>query len=806
MLLRKRPALAGLSLLAALAACHDREPLGPGPEPGLPVNLALLQCDVVVASGRVSCSSTPNTGGAQGLIVGSQGTHVFLEATNHQFVAGDNVFSIDVTVQNLLAQALGTTDGTTLDSLGVRVFFYQEPMASDGSGRSVSVVNHTGTAFFTSAGQKYFQYDQILGENQTSDPATWEFAVDPLLTTFRFQVFVAAAVQFPDGYIDVTPPADTVTEGGTVPFVPQVRNAVGDPLPDQSVTWSTSDSAIATVDPQGIVTAVAPGAAVITATQGSRSGSAALAVCPGLAVGEAYVVADLNATPSLCLAQGEYTVVPVNTSDADTIPLGVTGAGITPVAGDPTPVRMPAGGPLLDAPRPQPDHAFERRLRQTERRELGGRVPAAGGGRRDGPRYAITPGLPAVGALMSLNVETDFACSTPDTRTGRVMAVGTHVIVMADTTNPAGGLTAADYQALADSFDQRIYLTLTGVFGTPSDRDGNGRVIAFYTRAVNELTPPGSGAYVGGFFFARDLYPASSCPSSNVGEMFYMLAADPSGVVNGNARDVDFVKRVTLPTLAHELEHLLNASRRMWVNPSWNGQFEETWLDEGLAHVAEELMFYQGAGLAPGADLDAADLFDAAVQDAFFKYAESNFGRLRQWLLAPESDGPFEGNDDGLATRGSTWAFLRYAADRRGGAQSAFWSSLLNTGNTGVANLQAVLGTDPRPWFRDFSAAMYADNAFGAVSPPASYTQPSWNFRDLYSNLDYIPGAGCSCAYELADRNPANGVAESFVLIPGGGSAYLRMGVSAGAFAGVTVRSGSVPPPGTVRLVVIRRK
>jgi hypothetical protein len=209
--------------------------------------------------------------------------------------------------------------------------------------------------------------------------------------------------------------------------------------------------------------------------------------------------------------------------------------------------------------------------------------------------------------------------------------------------------------------------------------------------------------------------------------------------------------------------------------------------------------------VAPRSNLDASGVFDAAqVQDAFFRYADDNYARLRQWLLSPHTNGPFQDDSD-LATRGAIWAFLRYAADRRGGTESTFWYSLVNTGNTGTANLQAVLGTDPLPWFRDFGAAMYADDMAGG-SPQAVYTQPSWNFRSVYASLDYDPGQGCSCIYPLVPRNPANGVAESFTLSNGGGAAYLRMRVATSAFAGLTVRSGGATPPSTVRLAIIRRQ
>ncbi|HEX2079554.1 MAG TPA: Ig-like domain-containing protein [Longimicrobium sp.] len=791
-------------LLLSGAACQDGDPVGP-PDWEPTVQLAQLECTVTVAGGEMKCASlAPGVGDGDGLIVGGQGTRVFLQATNH--ASGAGTFSIDVTVENLIPQALGTTDGVNKHADAVRIFFYEEPTAADGSGLPVAVANHHGTDIFTTSGQKYFKYDQILLRNQTSEPVNWQFTVAPGLASFRFSVLVAAAVQYPNGWIDVTPAADTMAEGGTQPLTAVVRNAVGDVIAGQTVSWGTSDGDIATVSASGLVTGVGPGTATITATSGVRSGTATVAVCPVLALGQVYV-ADMPAGESLCLSgDAQYTVVPVNTATAGSIALQVTGAGIVSPTEPPSPALFPGGARLAVGSGPRPDYDFERRLRQMERRDLPGRDPNAGVIGETGPRLAITPGVPAVGALMSLNVETDNACSTFDTRTGRVMAVGTRVIVIADTTNPSGGLTAGDYAAIADSFDTRIHPVVTGAFGTPSDRDNNQRVIAFYTRAVNELTPPASGAYVGGFFFSRDLRSAADCPTSNVGEMFYMLAADPSGVVNGNKRDIDFIMDVTFGTLAHEYQHLINASRRMLVNTPWNGQLEEIWLDEGLAHIAEELMFYAGAGVGPRSNLEAAALFDGAqAQTAFFRYAEANYARLRRWLLSPHTNGPFQ-NDGDLATRGAIWAFLRYAADRRGGTESTFWNSLVNTGNTGLANLQAVVGTDPLPWFRDFGAAMYADDMAPGGSPQAIYTQPSWNFRDVYANLDYDPGPDCDCIYPLVPGNLTNGVAESVTLSNGGAAAYLRLRVVSSAFAGITVHSGGATPPATVRLAVIRRQ
>ena len=805
MITSPRLARAGLLLLAALAACDRGEPLAPTPRPAEPLNLAQLACTVTVATGAMECRSpTPSTGEASGLIVGGpNGQYVQLTVGSHEYTPLDSLYTIGVTVQNLIYQALGTTDGTTADADGVRIFFGEEPQGTAGALVPVPLVNEE-RGMITEADQAYFQYAGLLQPNQTSASLPWQFKVPAEVTRFAFVVYVSAAVQYPDGVVHVTPPADSLLAGNTVQLTASPVDAEGDAV-GGSVSWGTSDAGIATVDGSGLVTGVAPGTVTITATSGVRSGTATLAVCPNLALGGVYT-ADMPAGAGFCLGAGEYVVVPVNTAEGSSVALGVTGAGIVPVSGAPTPLRLPAGGPRLStARRPAPDDAWETRLRQRERREVAGRLPSTGRRRAPGgPRFAITPGVPAVGALMDLNVETDNACSTFDTRTGRVMAVGTRVIVMADTLNPAGGLSAADYAAIADSFDAVIWPTVTGVFGEPADVDGNGRVIAFSTRAVNELTPPGSGSFVGGFFFSRDLLDPVDCLTSNDGEMFYMLAADPAGTVNGNARSVSFIMDQTFGTLAHEFEHLINASRRMHVNTPWNGLLEEVWLNEGLAHISEELVFYARAGLAPGANLGVAQIGDGGVvQASFFRYAESNFGRLRQWLLSPHASGAFQGDDD-LSTRGAAWAFLRYASDRDPSTESAFFGGLLNTDDTGLDNLQAALGTDPLPWFRDFSAAMYADDA--GLGAAAVYTQPSWNFRDLYAALDYDPGPTCSCAYQLAVRNPSNGVTESFTLSNGGASAYVRMGVPASAFAGVTVLSGGSTPPATVRVAVIRRE
>jgi hypothetical protein len=119
------------------------------------------------------------------------------------------------------------------------------------------------------------------------------------------------------------------------------------------------------------------------------------------------------------------------------------------------------------------------------------------------------------------------------------------------------GVSGSGKSSLA--FDTLVAPVNELAFGTPTDIDHNGRVVIFFTRAVNELTPSGAAFYYGGFFHPRDLLPrrrdgVTYCEGSNEGEMFYMFVPDPDGVVNGNIRRRGFVDSVTVGTIAHEYE------------------------------------------------------------------------------------------------------------------------------------------------------------------------------------------------------------------------------------------------------------
>jgi predicted small lipoprotein YifL len=617
--------------------------------------------------------------------------------------------------------------------------------------------------------------------------------------------------------VRVAPDERTLAVGESVQLRALVTGTDNLAVTGAAVAWSSDAAGVASVDARGVVQGVAPGTTTIRGRAGEREGSVRVSVAaappacdqPGavrsLAVGEAVTLGGV-AAPRWCLDGGaagrEYVMVPFNSADvgAASMAFEVQTQNTVPV-GAASPSLAPSRA-WLRAPGLTPDRAWETRLRERSARELAPLVPAARAARRAAgrPALALETANARVGDELRINASTE-GCSAADLRTGRVAAVTQRAIVVADVDNPAGGLTDAEYREMGLAFDTLVYPVDVQHFGEPGDLDENGKVVIFYTRAVNELTPPGSGSYVAGFFFARDLFPTrgsdglQGCQSSNYAEMFYMLAPDPAGEVNNNPRSRELVLTSSVGTLAHEFQHLINASRRLYLleTAAWN---EEVWLNEGLSHVAEELVFYRAAGLQPGSNVSAATIDGSArVQQAWTRYARSNVARLESYLRSPELEsaigesGP-GGRDDDLATRGAAWAFLRYAADRKGGSEPLLWRSMVDAGVAGLANVQGALGADPRLWLRDWTVSVFTDDAVANLE--ARHRQPSWNFRTLFNG-----------GYPLATVRL--GADDTAVLRPYGGTGgFVRFGVAPGAVGTVTLRSSNGQLPSQAFVTVVR--
>jgi hypothetical protein len=566
----------------------------------------------------------------------------------------------------------------------------------------------------------------------------------------------------------------------------------------------TARTSAKTTTIQATAGSITKAATVIVLAPPCQSGASAF----NLAVGEVALLSG-TAGSEFCV-QGtptgaEFIAVPFYSDFSGSVIRLSISTGRTTIGVSPnrlTPLRFALLQPT-GFNQPRKDDSFETELRQRSITELTPLIPRARAARQENAGRSNTSiALPQIGDLIKLNTNSSSGCSNPNVRTARVVAITNRALVVSDTANPANGFTTEDYQSFGSTFDTLVYPVDTLNFGNPTDIDNNQHVILFFTRAVNELTPPNQNFFVGGFFFSRDLFPLTTdgtvqgCAGSNFAEMFYLLVPDPAGIVNQNVRTVDFVKSTTVGTLAHEFQHLINASRHLYVN--LNPNFEDSFLDEGLAHIAEELTFYRASGFGPGQNLDfQAIQASPTSQSAFDNFGAANFRRFREFLTNPLINSPYASNTN-ITTRGAIWSFLRYAADRRGGSENDLWFQLANPprGVHGLANLTRAVTPDLSAWVRDWTVANYADDFATGAQPGDTYS--SWNIRSMVSVVNQ---SGWPLAPPVLDTASVTSVS-----IADGSAAYLRFGVAANTIGGGRITSRGAVVPAGFALSILRTK
>ena len=632
--------------------------------------------------------------------------------------------------------------------------------------------------------------------------------------------------------VQINASTNTIAVGQTATITAAGLDGSGAPIAGTTVAWQTSAPLIATVgSTTGLVTGVAAGSAVITATIGTKSAQTTIDVVPAvsiscsgvtplsLAIGTVHTL-TASERATLCVAGGaaatEYVLVPFksDTISAQTqISMAAVGTSVTNLT--PTPdieasaTRSFSGSPLAaSAIHGEFGAAFEKTLRNTERRVL---TPLAAETSRStllrsmqrpsASRSAILglASTPTVGTIFHLNANGTDACINAQTHTARIAAVSNNAIIAVDTAAPTGGFTDTDYASFAATFDTLIFALDTSAYGAPADIDANGRVLIFFTQAVNQLTPAGSSGFIGGFFFSRDLFPTSSCAGSNVGEMFYLPVVDPTSVYNGFFTNKATLQVQLYGTLAHEFQHLINASTRLYITHA-AAPNEEVWLNEGMSHIAEELLYFRESGLTPKSGITLATVRDSQTQiDAINNYQIQNLLRLSDYLKAPSTNSPYAENDD-LSTRGATYELLRYSMDESPGTNSSYLHALTDQfTKRGDRQLQRRVRRNVPRHLHGGSAAGAREllHRSGDRGRPEVRASPSWNYRDVIGN-GLLHGAN-----PLQMIAPSGQTATTSFSLIGGGSAYARFAIAANGTAAITsASSGSAVPADVIMLLV----
>ena len=650
-------------------------------------------------------------------------------------------------------------------------------------------------------------------------------------------LFTATVLPGPAASVVATPELAFLGVGDSVRVRATARDQYGNDVASAAVDFSTPDGTVVSISATGTVTAVNVGLARVIAASSGRADTVPVTVLPAgattcgttagrvLNLGEVFIPTAGATGASTCLGSpvgvnAEFGLALISTSPSfgastplEVYALGNTGPTTVAIASafsggsSPSSVVFDATADML------PQSKAELLRRAMERQEL---EPLVRGARDWQANRVLHPSLAQiadvkVGDILKLNANANVACTSPDTRTGRVAAVGTNSIVVTDTANPTGGYSDAEYAGIAATWDTLVYPLDTTAFGAPTNISGYGKVILFYTRAVNALTPANAGYVIGGFFFPRDLYPKAArtgfqaCPASNEAEMFYLLAPDPNGVVNNNKRTKDEVSRLNLSTTAHEFQHLINSSRRLYINTN-AATSEEAWLDEGLAHTAEELLYFRISGFTSRRNLTLQDVGGTSARSTeFSNYASQNFSRFYSFIINPEANSPYAPNDS-LATRGAIWNFLRFAAGRQGAnGEAAFYRALVNATTTGVANLSNVLpGGQFGDYLRDWAVSIIADD-FSVAQTAAldlRFVVSAWNFRSIFPGLRFSGGNALG-VYPIATRSLQNNATQRIALA-GGTSSYVRFGIASGKSALLTLSSNGAALPSVLRYSIVR--
>lgn len=299
-----------------------------------------------------------------------------------------------------------------------------------------------------------------------------------------------------------------------------------------------------------------------------------------------------------------------------------------------------------------------------------------------------------------------------DTVAADLKFTGVHSLLYVDNETPAAFLTDEEAASFGQIFDSEIYQTDRNAFGNESDINHDGRVAILLSPAVNRLTPPGAaqeqGGYIAGYFLMNDLLPhLLDSRVTNGMEVFYGIVPDPDGLF-GNV----FPKEKTLPViegvLAHEFLHMILFNYRVLIYGQglYGDYMEKIWLEEGLAHIAE--------------DLNGNDL--------------SNMRRASLFLADPGNVTLIYGGD-ALDERGAEFLFLRQLGDRFG---DEIFRKLVQSKRAGVSNVEAATRAYFKELFADWSAACYLSGR--GITSDIRFNYSSINLQSGFTQLSVIPG------------------------------------------------------------------
>ena len=307
---------------------------------------------------------------------------------------------------------------------------------------------------------------------------------------------------------------------------------------------------------------------------------------------------------------------------------------------------------------------------------------------------------------------------------------------------------------LVNTFDTHVFPVAARTFGHANDVDADGRFTVLMSSWLTHLA--GGRHSVDGFVRGADLDLTLDAPFSNHCDMMYLSTGLASGP---HLRTV----------LAHEYTHAVTFSAKALSESHSRMPVpeEEGWIDEGLAHLVEDLHGFSRTNLdyRVSAFLSQPERYRLAVRDY---YATDLFRS--------------HGN------RGAAYLFLRWCADRYG---PKLLPSLIGSQRVGVANLESATGESFENLYRAWSLDLF----FSGFDPAIGET----GFRsvDLRSPMGGWMLAGPCVTAATPGGRPASwhsvGTASHFVIVEASPTGAVEVEVAAAAGASLQVTAVPLP-------------
>jgi hypothetical protein len=271
-------------MVGALASCT--------PEIRPPQPVGQISCVVDRRVAVVSCEPTGADAASKpevdrsgsALVLKSLGRDLGLAISATTF--SDSGVAFDVQLENLLGQRIGSADGRSPDARGIRLLFVDPVTGREPTAAIARLDRRTsaGAENLTAEGQPFVRISAVLDSATRAAPVRVALTFPPSARTASFGLVVVAPVQYPHGWLRITPESSQVGVGGSARLHAVRLDAHGRTAVAGTLTWATTTPDLASVSSSGEIAGRAEGLAHVTVTCGApcsaRSDSAQLAVGP----------------------------------------------------------------------------------------------------------------------------------------------------------------------------------------------------------------------------------------------------------------------------------------------------------------------------------------------------------------------------------------------------------------------------------------------------------------------------------------------------------------------------------------------